>query len=313
MRKNLQKIMAFSSVLALLLTASLAQAASIWTDAGSDDLWSTAANWNTPPTSGSDVNINFGTSEYDAGTLGLGVMILNADAGSAADSELTINSGVLTAASFMQAGSKGTGTGTLNIGGDAEVTAEISLLISNSGGTNGVLNMTGGTLTINNGGQNNWYNTFGIGDAGTGVMNMSGGTVVANAGTKIPARSGNGTLNMSGGLFLPGTLSMLGSGLVNLSGGTMLLDYADVSGGLVDITDDGLLMTSQWTGGVGEGQVDDAIANERIVAYGGTGIVMKTPNSDGTVSYTARVPEPTTVTLLGLGGLLLSLRRRRRS
>lgn len=85
--------------------------------------------------------------------------------------------------------------------------------------------------------------------------------------------------------------------------------------GLVDITG-GTLVLPMDEGFVMDGMLDEYIADGRLTAYGGGGTVVRTYTSSpvpdclgGEVILVTGIPEPATIALLGLGGLVL-LRRR---
>lgn len=98
--------------------------------------------------------------------------------------------------------------------------------IGENAGGNGLYNFSGGTLSLLSG-------QFWIGqNTATGVMNMSGGTINVNDYVAIGRDNGNGQINMSGGTFNktgggifiigasgPGSLIMSGNSLVNVTSG----------------------------------------------------------------------------------------------
>ena len=163
----------------------------------------------------------------------------------------TVSAGTVSSVNETRVG-EGTGaTGTLNISGTTNWTSGGELQVGNDAGT-GTMNMSGGTMTINQWGA--------IGrNGGTGVVNLSGGTIqMAGAADRtfdIGAFGGNGnplgtgTLTQTGGALV-NTVSdtsigrdASGVGLWNMSAGT-----ANLSGRILRVGNNGN-GTANFTGG----------------------------------------------------------------
>ena len=176
MKKIAKTLLALLFVVAIV---SVSAQAATWTGDGADDLWSTTANWDggTLPDASGGVVQQVGDSIYDLGTLTVGgnMELESIDANPVS---MTINEGDLSVSGWITQGmgsASGTGTGTYNIGGTATVTVDggFSLVNYTDSTANGVLNMSGGTLSINSTGF-----FIGAGDDGLiGTLNMSGGTI----------------------------------------------------------------------------------------------------------------------------------------
>jgi T5SS/PEP-CTERM-associated repeat protein len=94
----------------------------------------------------------------------------------------------------------GGGTGTLNVNTSGTISVVGELTLGMVGGT-GTMNVDAGTITIGGG----WYNNAigrNDGGAGNGILNMSGGTLTSNDSTRVAQQDCNGQINLSGGDFL---------------------------------------------------------------------------------------------------------------
>ena len=169
--------------------------------------------------------------------------------------------------------------------------------VTQSGGTINVSGDSGGRVRIG-------------GAGGTGTYIMSGGTLYSNDDIIVADGSGStGLLDMTGGYiradgdFKVGSGDATGSAIVNLHGGTISAGNLsfDEDCGSMDITYGTLLLDSDEAAEV-QGLVDGGY----ITAFGGSGSVVV--NYSDVTTVTA-IPEPVTIALLGLGGLLIRRRR----
>lgn len=174
---------------------------------------------------------------------------------------------------------------------------------------------TGGELTCHEywlGGQNDTYNDavvsvdggwlqadiFKIGDSQSGTLNVSGGVVTAkNAGNQ----------------FLIGASGAWSRGKVNLTGGTIFADVFQMNGSAYQsdsrfFIDGGMFKLN----GQQETLVNDYITNGWMLTSAGKVLdVSYDATWNETVVQAVAVPEPATMAILGLGGMLISRRRRK--
>lgn len=189
-------------------------------------------------------------------------------------------------------------TGHLNIGGSRFYTGA-------QGSGDFTLNVSGNGSFTRDGGSE-----LSIQSSSNTTINISDNADLDFSANCIIAYSGTGVLNMSGGtLDVGGTLGVGwnggSSGTVNLSGGTITPNNINFSAGsFIDITGGQIVLSTDWSN-----WVTDKVNNGYIIGYGGTGTV-EWDVSGGLTTITA-VPEPATLTLLGLGAFA-ALRKRRK-
>jgi len=187
-------------------------------------------------------------------------------------------------------------------------TAAVGSMLSVGYAGSHTLNVTGGTLAIGG------FAELGGGSGDEGVMNVQGGVTTiggnfAIGGPGLPQYSwpgGNGTLNMSSGsIGVTGALQIginAGTGDVILSGGTIsAAALAMTANGLLTLSDDGLVVlpgnqTALVNGYINSGWVSGQAEYMTAGQYAGNTLVF--------------VPEPVTLFLLGVGGLVISRRRK---
>jgi len=139
-----------------------------------------------------------------------------------ATGSLTLNSGALSGNDFF-IGQKGTGT--LNVNGGT-LTSTSNIRIGEDEGTNGVMNMTGGVVSMPGFFLVGHFSPAGSTNITTGTFNMSGGTLTAanyNLGQHPSAR---GEVHQSGGFINNSANLVVGEisrqeNLYDLSGGTL--------------------------------------------------------------------------------------------
>lgn len=200
------------------------------------------------------------------------------------DSELRIDSGSITFNDFRYfvIGREGTGNARVTINGgvfNANMIGGISGFIVGGGGEAATLEINGGQLNITD-------NEFWIGDGGAkGVVNQTAGDVFVDGFNVVIGRSGDinaDEYNMSGG-----TLAALG--IIQGGDDTSIFNF---SGGLITLTGDQTsLLNEDW-----------------FVASNGAFANYDSLNDLTTIA----VPEPGSLVLLALGGLL-GIRRCRRA
>ncbi len=165
-------------------------------------------------------------------------------------------------------------------------------------------------MTVADGGSLTADNVYlGWGQPG-GVLHMEGGLLNVNAQISVGGNGGGSTglIDMTGGVIDTGTLfidngSNSVSGQVNLAGGTIYANLSVGANGRLDISGG----TFVWEGFDFSGINGLNTWNNWIDAYGGTGTLVAT--YDGLNTTITAIPEPATMLLLGLGGLLIRRRR----
>lgn len=213
-----------------------------WTGGGGDDLWNTAGNWNNTMTQFADARIknmlvtdpaalidatHVGVDAADPNKLfvghggSLGVLRMTGgilDVGS--NGNLRVGNGNNSDGEFYLEG------GTASFAGNA--------YISNNSGATGLLDISGGTMTV--------AKTTRIGHKGVATLNMSGGSLTVSAVIQVGREGGTGTINISGGLLKTSggknmkvgqtNNSAAGTGVINMTGGEIVLSSGDLQVGL---------------------------------------------------------------------------------
>ncbi len=210
---------------------------------------------------------------------------------------------------YFVIGRFGTGTFTLNDG-------DLSIAFSNTGantiaivgdqtGATGILNVHGGSFTVNAGGSTTYQNLLTVGAGGNGTVNQTAGLVSVERNVLLAQSAAvTGIYNLSGGeLSIEGNL-ILGPGQATFN------MFA------------GLLETDAIINTLGAGQFN--YAGGTIILEGDQQTVVDQAWFDASTEYTVRydaladvtiitnvVPEPASVTLFSAAALMLGLRRRR--
>ena len=178
-----------------------------------------------------------------------------------------------------------------------------------------VLTMTGGTLNVSDHfliGEN-----WGAGQKGT--IDMSNGiinTVLLMVGGSTDGSNGDGTVNISGGIINIGWMLAIAGGYSGTTGGGS--GRVNLTGGIINATGGGgLVMSSNGSlniaGGslVLLGNITNMAGYGNVTAYNGTGTFVYNYNSTSNLTTITAVPEPATLALLALGGLMLGKKKAR--
>lgn len=339
-KKTKTKIFATSIAGAFL--ASIPAQAAVWDGGGVGSEFSTAANWddNLVPVGGStqDINGAFTVDRTVNSTAGRtfvdGGGVLNVSAGIHSDN----NSGN-TQRNFIG----NTGAGTVNQSGG---TYDVGHLLAVGRNGTGIYNLSGGVLDISRGGNTlaGNPNTFGGNSGGslsigwgngTGLMNITGGELVTRIGVEV---GDNGTFQVLGDTATTIGIGSSGSldghwwqdtgGVLSMGVGTtgitpILIDDTGQatanpyvrfeSGAVLDLSFFGTAPTAgTWTLMTLENfDIDDqGLVLAAGDAAAGWSFDVDNSGTDGLLTATYVIPEPTVALLGGLG--LLGLLRRRR-
>lgn len=150
---------------------------------------------------------------------------------SGANGAVLLDAGTWNSADMLTIGSGGTGTGTVQNGGQLLTQALVRL--GGSSGGNGTLNLSGATSVVRVGATGG--SELRVGDAGTGNLNVSAGATLNSTGTISNTSTAIGSVIISGvgtvwncpglsvGPFGNGTLTIADGGLVNAAGTTVIV------------------------------------------------------------------------------------------
>ena len=163
--------------------------------------------------------------------------------------------------------------------------------------------INGGSLTVAG------WNYLGVSDGDVGKIVVGSGSTYTGYGPMNVGYNGHcdlvvdgGTVNANGGLYVsnPWQTAGTGSGKISLQSGTInVVDFAMSANGLIDIEAGTLSIYGLWW----DTTLEDLIDADQIIGYGGTEDVIISHQGDYTL-LTA-VPEPATILMMSIGGLLL--------
>ncbi len=187
-------------ILCILLLVQVRSASALisWDHGGTDDLWSTAANWN-------------------PNTVPTGIDAASID--QPENTHCVIQDGIDAVCETLRVGNGGLTTN-LDITGGSLVAAGAYIGVDSPAG-HGILNLSGGRFATG---------SLQIGWGGTGTLNMTGGIIELSDNLVIPGGTGKGTVNLRGGTINASDLQMTGaSGSLDVAAGTLVLAGDDTA------------------------------------------------------------------------------------
>jgi hypothetical protein len=295
-------------------------AAITWTNAKANNDFADLGNWGNPATlGGQDCTIGLsGTNKAILSTtLSANPKSIQVDATSPATGELVISGGTNTlTGGTLRVGYSAGKKGALTITGGSLTVMDSYTTIGGNGVA--IMTMSGGTLTADR-------ITFGQTTAGT-TVNMTGGTInITQKPTSTTSTSGS--LRMGAGnpnLYISGTAVINADkfyinegGLITMNGGAIyvngtidsnptfnfteaeissMLGKVEFNSGLFQITGN---YASLFDAAIASGNIYTTVAGKSVDAQ----------YADGYTTLTLVVPEPVTLVVLGLGGLLFARRK----
>ena len=160
----------------LLVPLHRASAMISWTDAGADSLWSTPQNWNT----------NTAPTAIDPASID-----------QPENTRCVVQDGMIAECETLRVGNGGLTTN-LDITGGSLTASGAYIGVDSSAG-HGILNISGGLFSTG---------SLQIGWRGTGTLNMTGGTIRLNDNLIVPGLTGTGTVNLRGGTIYASDLRL---------------------------------------------------------------------------------------------------------
>jgi hypothetical protein len=263
-----------SFVLVLVLTGITSAAVVLWDGGGASLLWNDAKNWAADSLPGSSdqalINIADANCLIDASVTAVCAAL---DVGqNKGPCYLNMTGGALTTAGNLRIGYSADSNGVFNMSGGTVSTGSGRLWIGYNAGSKGTLIMTGGQMTVanklelaKNAGSNGWVYIYG------GILNVTGG----ESDDLEIAKYGTGNIYMTGGVLNVTDKIKIGesggTGHIYLYGGTINCGNNEIAmsaTSVIDITEGTLVLPGDATS-----SINQLVGNGRITAYGGLGRV----------------------------------------
>jgi hypothetical protein len=237
-----------SLVLPLVMLNS-ASAIIFWDAEGFDDLWSTAANWdtNTIPTRTDPVSIDYPDNTH-----------------------CQIKNGITAICETLRVANSGSTTN-LDISGGSLTASGAYVGVDEPSG-HGILNMSGGVFSTG---------SLQLGWSATGTLNMTGGTINLSDNLQVPGLNGTGTVNLNGGTINASELQLTSaSGTMNITTGVLVLEGDDTAT-VQTYIDDGWITAYK---GQGRLNLDYNVTNPGKTTLSATALLNPVPADGATVA-----------------------------
>ena len=244
-----KKMICLVSLALPLVLLNSASAIIFWDAGGFDDLWSTAANWDTDtiPTRIDPVSIDYPDKTHCMITDGITAVCETLRvANSGATTYLDISGGSLTASGAYVGVDEPTG--------------------------HGILNMSGGIFSTG---------SLQLGWSGTGTLNMTGGTIQLSDNLEVPGLGGTGTVNLLGGTINASELRLTSElGSMDITTGVLILEGDDTAT-VQTFIDDGWITAYK---GQGRLNLDYNVTNPGKTTLSATALLNPVPADGATVA-----------------------------
>ena len=294
--KELMQLMSF--VLVAVLAGNASAAVVLWDGGGASLLWSDPANWESDSLPGSDdqalINIPDANCLIDPSVTAVcGALDVGQNTGPC---YLNMTGGSLTTGGNLRIGYSADSNGVFNMSGGTVSTGTGRLWIGYNSGSLGTLTMTGGQMTVatklelgKNSGSTGYIYIHG------GVLNITGG----ESDDLEIGKYGTGTITMTAGAInVTDKIKMGesgGTGYIYLYGGIINSGNEEIAmsdTSIIDITEGTLVLVDEEEKTDATPFINELAGNGRITAYGGEGRVIAIYDGNETTTVTASMIEP---------------------
>jgi hypothetical protein len=245
----LKKMICLVSLVLPLVLLNSASAIIFWDEGGFDQLWSTAANWDTDtiPTRTDPVSIDGPDNTH-----------------------CQITDGITAVCETLRVANSGATTN-IDISGGSLTASGAYVGVDNPAG-HGILNMSGGTFSTG---------SLQLGWSATGTLNMTGGTINLSDNLEVPGLDGTGTVNLLGGTINASELQLTSAlGTMNITAGVLVLEGDDTAT-VQSYIDDGLITAYK---GQGRLNLDYNVTNPGKTTLSATALLNPVPGDGARVA-----------------------------